>query len=323
MSNENIIKNSISLLKEDQENFKAINERPSGVDSPETITEIKVYQEENTNNWIKEENEVESTAKDDRQITVIEQKIIDSPILLQQACSIIDNKIIAFNAQINGLKSQIANLSAEATAGNCWPGIACSSSLFQPTVCDPSNVNQDFSTKTTVRQDRDVINIYPKIAGPDVDYVTDNPFDPDTTFELTSQYSGYGYENVKQDDGGSIVTTGGRFDIASNLSDHQSRSFSSGFFSFYYAGAGQSPATNTSVTPSRCVEIKNQIDNLQSQIVAVRAQRELENRTNLNILKDKKSGEELRSWGIFKNRNDVEVLKSDNDQAITALESLL
>jgi hypothetical protein len=321
MSNENIIKNSISLLKEDQENFKEINERPSGVDSPETITEIKVYQEENTNNWIKEEKEIESTAKDDRQINVIEQKIIDSPILLQQACSIIDNKIIAFNAQINGLKSQIATLSAEATAGNCWPGIACSALIGSPTVCNPENITADSSTKTTVRQDRDIIKIYPKMAGPDVDYVTDNPFDPDTTFELTSQYSGYGYQNVKQDDGGSIVTTGGRFDISGTLSNHQARNVGG---VFYYKGAGEPPyATNTSVTPSRCVEIKNQIDNLQSQIVAVRAQRELENRTNLNILKDKKNGEELRSWGIFKNRNDVEVLKSDNDQAITALESLL
>jgi hypothetical protein len=315
MSNENIIRNSILLLKEDQDNFKEINERPQGVDAPKTITEIKVYQEENSNNWVKEEKEVESKAKDDRQINVIEQKIIDSPILLQQTCSIVDNKIIAFNVQINGLKSQIASLSAEATAGNCWPGIACSSSTLQPTVCNPANINVDYSTKTTIKQDRDIIKIYPKMAGPDVDYVTDNPFDPDITYELTSQYSGYGYENVKQDDGGSVVTTGGRFDISSSTSSHQSRSFNNGLFSFYYSGS--------SITPARCVEIKNQIDSLQVQINTLRSQREVENRTSLNVLKEKKTGEELRSWGIFKNRDDLEVLRTDNDRAITALETLL
>lgn len=315
MSNDNIVKNSIELLKEDQERFKVINERPSGADAPESVTEVKVYQEENSNTWVKEEKEVKSKVKDDRQVNEIEQKIIDSPGLLQQACSIVDNKIIAFNAQINGLKAQIASLSAEATAGNCWPGIACSSSTLQPTVCNPANINVDFSTKTIIKQDRDIIKIYPKLSGPSVDYSTSNPFNPDTTTELTAEYSGYGYENVRQDDGGSVVTTGGRFDIASNTSSHQARSFSSGLITFYYKGAD--------ISPTRCVEIKNQIDSLQSQIAALRVQRESENRTSLNILKDKKTGEELRSWGIFKDRNTIETLKTDNDQAISALENLL
>jgi hypothetical protein len=319
MSQENIVKNSIELLKEDQERFKSINERPSGVDTPEVVTEVKVYQEENSNNWVKEEKEVTSKAKDDRQISVIEQKIIDSPILLQQACSIIDNKIIAFNAQINGLKAQIATLSSEATAGNCWPGIALTTA-FIGTPLTITKVPRNYATFSTINQDQEIIKIYPKLSGPDVDYVTDNPFDPDTTYVLSTSYSGYGYENIKQDDQGPVVTTSGRFDLAGNLSDHQARITGE----YEYDGAGQTPyASNTSVTPARCVEIKNQIDSLQAQIVAVRAQRESENRTSLNVLKEKKTGEELRSWGIFKNRNDLESLKTDNDQAIAALENLL
>ena len=39
------------------------------------------------------------------------------------------------------------------------------------------------------------------MAGPNVDYATQNPFEPDTTISLsgiTTHYAGFGYENVAE-----------------------------------------------------------------------------------------------------------------------------
>lgn len=323
MADQNIVNNAINYLQEQQNDIIKSEVRPTDVRAPETVTEVKIYQDNVTNKWIKDEKEVEGP-KDDNQLAIIEQKLIDTPIALQESCAIVDNKIIAINAQINGLKSQIATLSAEATAGNCWPGIACSSLFFSPTICDPGDINSDYSTKTTTREDRELVSIYPKLAGPQVDYTVSSPFNGDTTVELTSSNAGYGYLNAKSDDSGTIVTTGARFDLASNLSDHQPRSFGTPPFTFYYGGAGAAPAaTNPSVTPARCVEIKTQIDSLTSQIATLRSQRDSQNRTSLNVLKDKKTGDEVRSWGIYKNRLTVEQLKTDNNAAIASLSDLL
>lgn len=325
MSQENIVNNSINYLQEEQEFIKDSEKRPTEYNAPETVTKVKVYQDENTNKWVKEENEVESKAKDDKQLAIIEKKIIDAPANLQQSCSIIDNKIIAINAQINGLKAQIASLSVEATAGNCWPGIACSAWFFDDTQCNPLNITIDYSTKTTVKQDQELISIYPKLAGPGVDYTAVNPFAGDTTIELTTSYSGYGYLNTKSDDSGATVTTTARYDISGTTSDHQNRIvFQVGSIKYRYLGAGVAPyASDTSMTPSRCVEIKNTIDSLQAQIASLRSQRDSQNRTQLNIIKDKKTSDEVRAWGLIKNRNTVTELKSDNQAAITALKGLL
>lgn len=321
MSQENIVNNSIIYLQGEQELIKASEVRPTDVDAPEKITETKIYQDPESNRWIKEDQEVESKAKDDRQLAVIEQNLIDAPINLQQACAIIDNKIIAINLQINGLKSQIATLSAEATAGNCWPGIAYSC-IVNPSTPSGS-VTQDYRTFSTIKEDRELISIYPKLAGPQVDYTTGNPFDGDTQIELTQSYSGYGYLNTKSDDSGTTVTTQARYDLSATLSDHEFRQI--GLFPCRaYAGAGVAPyATNTSVTPARCVEIKNQIDSLTAQIATLRSQRDSQNRTDLNIIKDKKTSDEVRAWGIFKSRNTVKQLQTDNNTAITALKTLL
>lgn len=324
MSQENIVNNAIKYFQEEQDFIKSSEVRPTDAVSPETITETKIYQDENTNKWVKEDKEIEGP-KDDRQLADVEKKLIDAPANLQQACAIIDNKIIAINAQINGLKAQVASLSAEATAGNCWPGIACSAWFFDDTQCNPLNITIDYSTKTTVKQDRELISIYPKLAGPQVDYTVGNPFQGETTSELTSSYAGYGYLNTKSDDSGTTVTTTARYDLSASTSDHQNRIvFTIGAIKYRYLGAGVAPyATDLTMTPARCVEIKNQIDSLNTQITTLRAQRDSQNRTDLNIIKDKKTGDEVRAWGIIKNRNTVETLKTDNQAAITALGKLL
>lgn len=313
MSNENIVQNAISYLQEQQNEIIKSGERPTDVVAPEFVTEVKVYQEEGTNKWIKDEREIESPAKDDRQLAIIEQKLIDAPIAMQQSCAIIDNKIVAINIQINALKSQIATLSAEATAGNCWPGVACSTTVFLPTTCTSFTIN--YATYSPVREDRELVSIYPKLAGSEVDYTVSSPFIGDTTVELTSSNSGYGYLNTKSDDSGTLLTSQGRYDISGTLSNHNARTISAGPPIIYYTGA--------TITPARCVEIKTQIDSLLAQIATLRSQRDAQNRTSLNILKDKKTGDEVRSWGVYKNRNTVEQLKTDNQTAISALQNLL
>lgn len=326
MSNENFVTNSIQILQKEQNNIKESQIRPTDYNAPDKITEVKVYQEPGTNKWVKDEAEIESKSKDDRQLVAIEQTIIDSPISMQQSCAIIDNQIIALNLQINGLKAQIATLSAEATAGNCWPGIACSAWFFNDAQCNPINPSPiDSSTKSTIKEDRELISIYPNLAGPGVDYTATNPFAGDTTITLTTPYAGYGYLNTKSNDSGTTLTTGARYDLSGSLSDHQNRIvFQIGAVKYRYLGAGVAPyATNTSVTPARCVEIKNQIDSLNSQIATLRSQRDSQNRASLNVIKDKKTENEVRSWGLLKSRNTVEQLKTDNETAISALSNLL
>lgn len=325
MSNENVVSNSIETLQQEQTKIIESQTRPTDYNAPDRIAEVKVYQEKETNKWVKEEQEIESKSKDDRQLVAIEQNIIDSPADMQQSCAIIDNQIIAINLQINGLKAQIATLSAEATAGNCWPGIACSALNLNPTICNPAGIVKDYSTKTTIKEDQELISIYPNLAGPTVDYAASNPFAGDTTIALSASYAGYGYENTKSDDSGTTLTTGGRYDISGTQSDHQSRIVQTiGLTNYRYLGAGVAPyASNTSMTPARCVEIKNQIDSLTSQITTLRAQRDSQNRASLNIIKDKKTSNEVRSWGLLKSRNTVEQLKIDNETAISALQTLL
>lgn len=322
MADQNLVNNAINYLQEQQNDIIKSEIRPTDVKAPEIVTEVKIYQDNVTNKWIKDEKEVESQAKDDSQLAVIEQKLIDTPIALQQSCAIVDNKILAINAQINGLKSQIATLSSEATAGNCWPGIACSTTIFLPTTCTAFTV--DYRTFSTIKEDRELVSIYPKLSGPGVDYTIGNAFEGDTTVELTSSNSGYGYLNTKSDDSGTTVTTQARYDISGTLSDHNARTISAGPPIRYYTGAGAAPyASDTSMTPARCVEIKTQIDSLIAQIAALRSQRDSQNRTSLNTIKDKKTGDEVRAWGIIKNRNTVQQLKTDNNTAIAALSDLL
>ena len=144
------------------------------------------------------EEKTEDLYFDDSVVGKVENQIREDAETLQAFCKEFDNQIITLNAQINEKKQLLVTLSAEAIARNCSPGIAYStqtlgSTAIQSNVALQSNTIQgnDYS----MFGDRVAMEIYKPMAGPDVNYGAENPFDPTSIVTLTSANSGFGHEN--------------------------------------------------------------------------------------------------------------------------------
>jgi len=314
-----VAQSAIEIFEKEQKQYSTARteqaNNTSGVVIPEKITSVGGQQDEN-GQWIPGEKEVDPpiTRNDPEQDAFDDVK--SKPEKLRQFCKTVDDRILAYNAQIYSLKQQIVTLSTEAIAGNCWPGIACSVTLAAPTTCLAST--QDYSTSTSFKEDRDVLSIYTNMDGPSPNYDAVNPFNPDTTVGLTTFYSGYGRANTKDDNGGTTIGVA-RLDVSTTLSNHNARSIST---SRYYVGAGVAPyATNTSVTASRCVAIANSIASLESQITTIRAQRD-SLRSNLNIVKAEKGNKDLQAWGLINQERKISSQATSKASIIAAINSL-
>jgi len=257
-------------------------------------------------------------------VSTLRQDIIDNAKDLRDFCKIIDDKIISLNAQINFKKQEIVTLTATATNGNCWPGIACSSTTINGTVCSPQNIQFNFKSDVTFKNDIENLRIYPHMAGPSTRYDVKNVFEPDTIYPLISEYSGYGYRNLrditsyKNTDGtltglstdGSGSTIGSaRFDVSTTLGDHSARSVAS---FRYYAGS--------TITPATCVGIANSINTIYNQILQLRVERD-SLRSDLNTIKDNKKEKELAAWGINRMYRQIDTRSTKNVSAISAIKA--
>ena len=152
------------------------------------------------------------------------------------------------------------------------------------------------------------------MAGPNVNYGTENPFEPDTTISLsgvTTHYAGFGYENdaepliyknsagsvtgLKTDGSGPGISTNGRLDLV---------------------GTGIPFSGSLS-----CAQIKTQIDSLYTDIIVLR--NEIGTlRGNLNIVKNKKSEKELQNWGCKNINSDVNARATSEATTIAAITGL-
>ena len=164
-----------------------------------TLTSI-TKDTDGTYNEIKTEKKAEDLYYDDTVVGKVENQIKEDAETLQAFCKQFDDEIITLNAQINEKKQLLVTLSTEAIARNCSPGIAYStkntpqgSTDIQPVVTlqATQNLGNDYS----VFEDRVAMEIYKKMAGPDVNYGAENPFDPTSIVTLTSANSGFGHEN--------------------------------------------------------------------------------------------------------------------------------
>lgn len=311
--NENLKNNTMKILVDEQNQLDGSFDRQSNIEAPKTVEKVSVTQNSD-GTWSKNTTEEKSELYDEGVVGQIETQIEKDTKTLQQFCAQYDDQIIAFNQQINAIKSQIVLLSIQANAGNCWPGIACSSTAPGSTVCaiGTAATTFNYATYTPINEDRDALSIYENMAGPGENFSASNPFDPDSIVTLTASYSGHGYENEKQDDGGTLLLSQGRFDISTNLSDHNARIIGT---SRYYTGATIPAAT--------CVAIANSIANLQSQIVSLRVQRDAAvNRNDLNAVKSTKTEKELQNWGNKNLYKKIESRKSKNAGPISAVNNL-
>lgn len=300
--NESLKNRALEILNRDQNQLDNVYVNQSEYTAPEKIEKITVT-ENSDGTWSQNKETVDSGLKDGGVIGEREAQIEEEAKVLQEFCADVDNKVIGILTQIDDKKRQIVALSL--TAGITSTGAVnfCNSSLGVGIV-----------TIFTINEDTETIKIYTKMAGPDVDYGVENPFDPDTTIALsgsTSQYAGFGYENVaepsiyknsagsvtgiKTDGSGPGISTNGRLDLS---------------------------GTGTPVSGSlTCAQIRDQISSLYDDINVLR------NgigalRGNLNTVKNKKSEKELQNWGCKNIRSDVAARATSEATTISAITGL-
>ena len=301
--NENLTNRALEVLNRDQDQLKGVYENQSEYNAPEKIEKITVTQNSD-GTWSENKEIVDSGFKDGGVIGEREAQIEEEAEVLQEFCADVDNKIIGILTQIDDKKREIVTLSLQAGIS-----INCTSTQLD----EDGNPGTSF-TSINMKEETETVKIYTKMAGPNVNYGTQNPFEPDTTISLsgiTTHYAGFGYENVaesvifknsagsttgvKTDGSGPGISTLGRFDLS---------------------GAG-TPASG-SLT---CTQLNTQINSLYDDIIVLR--NELGTlRGNLNIVKDKKSEKELQNWGCKNAKNDVDARATSESTTIAAITGL-
>ena len=353
---------ALGVFEKDQKQLEGAYESQSdvkavGIVSSTTITEKDDGTYEKT---VKEEN-AEDLYYDGAVVGKVENQLKEDAETLQAFCKEFDNEIITLNAQINAKKQQLVTLTTEAVGRNCWPGIAYSTTttagLIRQTAIGES-ATQNFGNDYSTFEDRVAMEIYKKMAGPDVNYGAENPFEPTSVVTLTSTNSGFGHENHRDngrlnagDDATEIeaddynVGGGGdgskeyldnfesstnlgtvRSNISSVATDHQGPRNVGAFRA--YSGVGVAPdATDTSLTgtagENRCIAIGASITTIISEIQTLRTQRDAAvNMSDLNKVKEKKMEKELQNWGAENIKQKQNQRKTSNEQAISAVNNL-
>jgi hypothetical protein len=309
---ENLRNRVVKVFENDQNQLDGAFDKQSDINIPDKLEKISVTSNSD-GTWNRDVVEEDNNLYDESVVGVIEKQIEEDAKTLQEFCAVLDNKIIAFNAQINAKKQQIVSLSIQANSGNCWPGIACSTSDVGGIICAIGSSAAIFSygTYTEIKEDRDALGVYENIAGPNQNFAASNPFDPDNTITLITSYAGYGYENEKQNNGGTLLSGVGRTDISTTLSDHNANII--GLMRYY---------TGSTIPAATCVSIANSITTLLGEIEVLRTQRDAAvDRTNLNYIKTTKSEKELQNWGNKNLHEQISARKTKNSVVIAAVQS--
>ena len=328
----------IKILEDEQNALDGAFDAQTTEKAPDGII-FKRFDQADDGKWSEEEYTPPELFYDESVVKSKEIEIENKAEVLQGLCREVDNKIIRLNNTINQKKQEIVNLSLEATNGNCFPGIAYSSTPIS-SVRPPGTATLNQGTNINMRNDVEFVKIYDKMAGPGYDPGAENPFDPDRIVTLNSSYSGYGYENKRDNRefrNTSNVATGlgtdgsgtdigiGRFDISSTSADHNGPRIVVNVgvnTAYWYAGAGVAPdASDTSVNAARCVAIASSIDSIYQEILQIRRDRD-SLRGALNQVKDNKSEKELANWGMKNTKNEVTSRKTANQTAIQGIQNL-
>lgn len=293
---DNLKDKTIKILERDQDQMKGVYDRQTDVEAPETTEKVEITQNAD-GTWNESRTEEKRKYKDEGVIDEKEKEIEEDARTLQEFCAAVDGKILGILTQIDDKKREIVTLSLQAGTH-----INCASSQGVGFTC------------VNMQEEVEYISIYNKMAGPDVDYGVENPFEPDNTSALTQPYVGYGRSNVgetlvyslvdlpttdvtgfKTDGSGAGINTFGRLDLS---------------------GSG-SPASGG----SNCSTLKGNIDTLYNEIIDLRAEITTL-RGDLNIVKDKKSEKELMNWGCKNTRRDVEKRQTANSGIISSTTNL-
>jgi len=345
---ENLKNRALKIFQDEQDSLDGVWDKQSDVAVPDTITNVSVTQNSD-GTWNETKSEEKSNLYDESYVGTVEKQTEEDVKVLQEFCSIKDDIIISYNAQINSKKQDLVTLCTEAINRNCWAGIAYSTTTSGGTTINSGigSTTQNFGDYSVV-QDRDALEIYSNMAGPSANYGADNPFIPDNIVTLTSSYSGLGYENNRDNgaleygddatevesgdydpekdsfESSTVVGTGRS--VSSTSSDHAGPRNVGAFRA--YAGVGVAPyASLTDLTGTdgqdRCVAIASSISTLISEIQSLRSQRDVAvSRSNLNTIKEKKMEKELQDWGNKNLTKKVDAIKTKNSSVISAINNI-
>ena len=195
---ESLRNKTLEIFEKDQKQLEGAYESQSdvkavGIVSSTTITEKDDGTYEKT---VKEEN-AEDLYYDGDVVGKVENQLKEDAETLQAFCKDFDDQFITINAQINAKKNQMISLATEASERNCWPGIAYTALTIGSGARPLVAITSDFSNPYTIIEDRTAMEIYKPMAGPDVNYGAENPFEPTSLVTLTSANSGFGHENLR------------------------------------------------------------------------------------------------------------------------------
>jgi len=194
---ENLKNRALKIFQDEQDSLDGVWDKQSDVAVPDTITNVSVTQNSD-GTWNETKSEEKSNLYDESYVGTVENQTEEDVKVLQEFCSIKDDIIISYNAQINSKKQDLVTLCTEAINRNCWAGIAYSTTTSGGTTINSGigSTTQNFGDYSVV-QDRDVLEIYSNMAGPSANYGAENPFEPTRIVTLTSSYSGFGHETQR------------------------------------------------------------------------------------------------------------------------------
>lgn len=320
MIDEELRSKVLEILESEQNQLKGCLDSQTDVEPPETISIIEA--QTNPDGTLSEKvTEEESNYVSPSIDSVLRYKYADDAETLYEFCKIVDDEIISINSQINSKKQEIVVLSNEAISRNCWPGIAYSTVGSQI-------ISTYYGENITLNDDIEKLRIYLHLAGPDVRYDIQNPFEPNKVIGLTSSYSGYGYKNLKDpvvyknndETRSGLLTDGsgsslgiGRFDVSETSSNHLARTISAIPLITYGGATG----TNAAAT---CVGIGTSVSLLYDEIIALRIKRD-SLRNDLNTIKTNKTEKEISAWGIERINAQIEARQTKNTAAIAAVKN--
>lgn len=216
----------------------------------------------------------------ENQITTEQNNAIVS---YEELGAVYDAEMLRINNEISDKKAEIMNLVTAAIGAGCsakiptGPVAAGSSITFVPGTEDIGGVA--VGVGSTVSNDKVTIKIYSSLNN----YSADSPYDPKTTEQLSTSNLGKGYENVVNNNGGSVVSSTYRF-ISSDTADH---SFPL-FISFPALSAAEIAA---------CAGYGASIISIANEIEVLRGNRDSD-LDRINDLKELKTREQIQRWGI-------------------------
>lgn len=195
---ESLRNRTLKIFEDDQKQLDGAFDSQSdvkavGIVSSTTVTE----NDDGTYKKVVKEENAEDLYYDGAVVGKVENQIKEDAETLQAFCKDFDDQFITINAQINAKKNQMISLATEASERNCWPGIAYTALTIGSGNRPLVTITSDFSNPYTIIEDRTAMEIYKPMAGPDVNYGAENPFEPTSLVTLTSANSGFGHENLR------------------------------------------------------------------------------------------------------------------------------